>query len=242
MSDFGKYIQTVEAVAGGVQFGYLDDLRMVQYKCIILSICGDEDDLNRGKAVFFAMDQVGKPYFLHVGGPNTSLGATTWYCSELVYASWKYAGVDIGVKKDSNGNDVFVGDVIYPQDIYNSYNTYELMDYDNHPYLDLSLVKKEGSTWTIKITNNTYCDRQVYYNKQLCFLNDGLSWKNLNSVSFIILNYHAYATIQVTDNFFASTVAVCFVTSYIRYISCADQMNTQNLTLVQHNNTMVFGI
>ena len=46
------------------------------------------------KSLYFAEQQVGKPYLFKTGTPNTNIDSKNWYCSELVCASIKY-GFDI---------------------------------------------------------------------------------------------------------------------------------------------------
>lgn len=99
---YGSYMQTIEAVGGGVQYGFLDDLRMAEYKIKILRVSGATSTV-RNNAIYFIRAQLGKPYYLNTFRLNTSIDSLEWYCSELVYAAYKYAGIDIGVKQGSNG-------------------------------------------------------------------------------------------------------------------------------------------
>ncbi len=49
------------------------------------------------KVIYFNEQQVGKEYKFKIWGRNTDINSTTWYCSELVVASFKYAtGIDLG--------------------------------------------------------------------------------------------------------------------------------------------------
>lgn len=122
---YSNYIQTIEAVGGGVQYGFLDDLRMTKFKVKILRVSG-ATALAKTNAIFFIKQQLGKNYNLNTFRLNTDINSSSWYCSELLYACYKYINIDIGVKKNANGNDVFLSLGCLPADIYNSYNTYSI--------------------------------------------------------------------------------------------------------------------
>lgn len=223
-SSYGNYIQTVEAVGGGVQRGFLDDLRMTAYKCEILRV-SNSNASKIDSTLYFAKKQIGKPYSLNIYRLNTSINSTEWYCSELVYASWKYAGIDIGVKKDANGNDVYLSLGCLPKDINDSYNTYRIsMPY--YGFLSLSINSKSSNTWKIKVRNASSVEIKMFYNSKMCFKGDAESWANLNDVKSINISSYSYVIVDITENWFATSITTSYVKGKYRIITYADNLNT----------------
>lgn len=230
-SSYGAYIETIEAVGGGVQRGFLDDLRMTSYKCKILRVSG-RNDINTSNAIYFAKEQIGKKYSLNTFRLNTSINSTEWYCSELVYASWKFAGIDIGVKKEGN-KDVFLSLGCLPSDINNSYNTFEIsMPY--YGFLSLGISAKNGNTWKIKIFNNSSISLEVEYNSKMCNYNDAKEWKNLNDLKNASIAANSYVIVSIYENWFATSIAASFVKGNYRMITYANNLSTSALT--SYNN------
>lgn len=152
-SYYGNYIETIEAVGGGVQRGFLDDIRMTAFKCQIIRVKGNDEE-KTNKAIFFAKQQVNKKYSLDIFRLNTAINSSEWYCSELVYACWKYAGIDIGVKKDKNDKDVYLSLGCLPNDINNSYNT-SLLVVNPFEYLYLYNTVKSENVWSFFFFNSS---------------------------------------------------------------------------------------
>lgn len=157
-SDYGNYVQTIEAVGSGVRYGVLDDTRMVNFGVVILRVVGATES-DRRTAIYFAQGQIGKPYELNTFRLNMAYNSSMWYCSEMVYAAYKYTGIDIGVKKDASGRNIYLDKGCLPADIYNSYNTYNKCIV-NRNYIDVQLVY--GGKWQVRIYNNTGFGQTVY--------------------------------------------------------------------------------
>lgn len=231
-SEVGTYIQTIEAVGGGVQFGYLDDTRMVDFGVKILRV-KDATQNNIEDAKHFCSKQVGKKYSLNPLRLNTSIDSTSWYCSELMYAAYKYAGIDIGVRKNSVGEDVHLSLGCIPSDIYKSYNVSEqTVDYqDSYCFLDLEIVSKTENTWTIKVINNTDIDIPFEYNSKMCFKNDAQKWSGLNDVVDDKVLANNSTEIYISENLFATSIVVSWTHNTHRYISYAYNLDNKDKTL-----------
>lgn len=230
-----NYIQTIEAVESGVKYGYLDDYRMVKFKCKILRVKNANDE-QKNNAVYFASNQVGKTYNLNIFRLNTSINSTEWYCSELVYACFKYAGIDIGVKKDGAGNDVYLQLGCLPSDIYNSYNTSELTAKAH--YLYFTLKEKKSTTWIVNIRNTSEIQQKVAYNRKMCFSNDAKTWSNLNDISTFTLSPYSSRDVNVSENFFATSIVAALITEHgSKAITYADNLkkSNNNYSLKQYN-------
>ena len=93
-SDYGDYIQTIESVASGVQYGFLDDKRMIDYQVTIYRVYRATELGVVSRALSFLKKQLGKPYSINY--TCTHIGdQPSWYCSELIYAAYYDAGMDI---------------------------------------------------------------------------------------------------------------------------------------------------
>lgn len=180
-SSYGNYIETIEAVGGGVQYGFIDDVRITAYKCKILRVKGSDKE-KVDKAVYFAWKQVGKRYNLNIFRLNTDINSNEWYCSELVYACWKYAGIDINGRNNA-GNNHLLG--CLPVDINNSSNTTELT-VQPFDYLYLYNVKFSKNVWSFYFfNNNSHIISDIFYTGKMCNYKSLVKekWFNLNKIT-----------------------------------------------------------
>lgn len=198
---YGSYIQTMEAVGSGVTFGFIDDARMVDFGVIILRVSGATTS-KVGQAKYFCRQQLGKSYFLNILRLNTDINSTSWYCSEMIYAAYNYAGIDIGVKKDGAGNDVYLSLGCIPGDIYNSYNTYSV---HISGFLDISVVSKASGKWTIAVSNNHNYGIAFEYNTKMCFKGDAESWSGLNHIASASVAAGSSVNVVISENVFANS-------------------------------------
>lgn len=228
---YGNYIQTIEAVGGGVQFGFLDDTRIVDYGVKILRVQGSNDEIVN-EAKYFIYQQLGKSYFLNITRLNTSIDSDSWYCSELVYASYKYAGIDIGVKKNEEGEDIYLSLGCIPSDIYNSYNTYEITMPAADPYfLEIEIVSKTGNTWTIAVTNSTMWDITFEYNTKMCFKEDAQTWSGLDHITEEEVEAGSTISVDIQENLFATSIVFSRTGNGKRFITYAYSLKESNKTM-----------
>lgn len=230
-SDYGSYIQTIDCVMKGVQFGFLDDNRMVNFQVVILRV-GLAGQEQRDKVRDFHYKQLGKEYNLWEAGAyrrlNTDINSTDWYCSELMYAAYKYAGIEM---LDAVGVD----GGCWPSDILKSSFTYVNMSYANGAYLKLAIVEKNGHDWTINVTNNSNQTVTVRYNKKMCNYGDAQNWTGLKDIAEKNVSANATVEFIVKENWFATSVAFSkkFVNNEqpMRLITFADMLDNDSKTL-----------
>lgn len=228
---YGNYIQTIEAVGGGVQFGFLDDTRIVDFGIKILRVQGADDEVV-DTAKYFIHEQLGKDYFLNITRLNTSIDSDSWYCSELVYAAYKYAGIDIGVKKNDKGENVYLSLGCIPSDIYKSYNTYEVEMIAAEPYfLEIAIVGKSNRTWTIAVTNSTTRDMSFEYNTKMCFKGDAQTWTGLDDIDVTEIKAGETINVDIQENLFATSIAFSYIEAGKRYITYAYGLNNDDNTM-----------
>lgn len=226
-SAYGDYIQTIEAVGSGVSYGMLDDNRMVNFGVMILRVVGATQS-DREDAVYFAEQQIGKPYSLNTLRLNTSINSSQWYCSELVYAAYNYVGIDIGVRKDEYGFDYTMQLGCLPWDIYYSYNTYD-KGVKGANYIDIQLLY--GPRWQVRIFNNTGSGRAVYYNSKMAFKDDAKNWSGLSDIKSVYIASGSYTTVTITENWFATDIAISVIIGGNRYVTYAHNLESTYYTM-----------
>ena len=91
-----KYVRIIEATNSGVNYGVLDDERMLIKKDFILRT---KKNCNKTQVINFCKKQLNKPYNWYVWQKKTSEKSESWYCSEMVWAAYKTQGIDLERKK-----------------------------------------------------------------------------------------------------------------------------------------------
>lgn len=106
-------------------------------------------------------------------------------------------------------------------------------------YLSLSNVGKSGGTWRIKITNPFSYSITVYYNEKMCFSDDAKNWTGLNDVVSVTISANSSKTVNISENWFATSIAISYITDGYRIISYADNLSTGGGIKVYHNNIKI---
>jgi hypothetical protein len=118
-----NYWRLMEAVhPGGVCRGVLDDDRFVDRKGYLLYV-PSSTSTQRSQAIYFVTQQLGKPWALQPFTKPTSINHPRWQCSTLVWAAYKYVGIDIEQKGFGSGPG------ITPHDIRDAGTTSEYYNY-----------------------------------------------------------------------------------------------------------------
>lgn len=119
----GKYyIRVIEAISEGVVRSVLDDTRCDD-KSVYVYRVKDATSENIKLAVLFAICQLEKDYALDLK-KDTSINEEDWYCSELVWAAYKYVGINLerSLALSDNEPGVSPRDIAYgPYSLYVSY-------------------------------------------------------------------------------------------------------------------------
>ena len=152
----GTFIETIEAVPSSVRFGWLDDNRMKTQGVVILRpVYANSTNINQ--ASYFVYGQLGKPYNFPYdsGRVNTSYYSANWYCSELVYAVYYYAGVNL--------HSVTTNNYCLPRHLYETSYTYTK---NFSQTLDIEYVEKTSGNWKIKVRNTNSFSMSFKYNKK----------------------------------------------------------------------------
>lgn len=213
---YGSYIQTIEAVGEGVQFGFLDDARMIAFGVVVLRPTNTNATIV-ARASEFHYKQLNKPYKLPLSAAETDINTSSWYCSELTNAAYYYAGINFSAVNSAG--------TVMPYDILHSNRT-EYVRYGK--YLDVRIAKYYGveDGYTLEVFNNTGGTVTVEYNSKMCFLSDAENWTGLADIKTISLNNGSMTRINIYKNFMANAVAISYVNSGMRYITYGTELRT----------------
>lgn len=230
LSDGSCYVRTLEAVSKGVGYGYLDDDRMVDYGVIILRVNGVTDRIIND-AVYFSKRQIGKAYEIHFDNKlNYDINSETWYCSELVYAAYLYAGKYISI------NWSFC---LLPSNLYDSPDTYTINVEDR--FLKIKNCGKTGGKWRILVTNQNNYTITVKYNKKMCFAKDAENWSGLRDIKEVTVSANSAIDLLIDTNFFASTVVFGYIpngTNQVLLVTYANELSV-NGGMAVYNNVLM---
>lgn len=107
------YIRIIEAVSDGVTRGVLCDERANSRASSVWRVSGSTST-QRANAVSFARSQLGKSWVFDFT-KDTDANSWWWYCSELVWASYKNQGIDIAPNSGIGimPNDIINGGKVY---------------------------------------------------------------------------------------------------------------------------------
>ncbi len=238
-SDFGNYVQTIEAVGGGVQRGYLDDYRIVNFKCYILRVKGKKKELT-DKAVYFTEKQVGKSYLWNPLKLHTGIDCETWYCSQLTYSAWKYAGIDIAAE---NAGETFSKNFCLPSDINNAYNTANV-NIDSNYYFSLgfAVYNSEKQQYWLAVHNNTSMTLTLEHSSYLSFPEYITTWDvqdtekgecaGLKDIQYVKFSPYETKNISFSSDLYATTAGVSYVLyTGVRFITYANHFDTIKMTM-----------
>lgn len=228
---YGNYIETIEAVPDSVQHGYLDDERITRYGVKILRVLDNQYFVNN--AVYFMEKQLGKPYSLDILRSNSDINSSEWYCSELVWAAYYYAGIDIcTINGMGHGEEGNTGGPL-PYSLYASDYTYEIGL--NSPFVLMSIIGKSGFKWNIRLTNINSFPKTVKYNEKMCNFDDCTNWKNLHNLVSVEIGEHSYKDVTINENWFATSVVCGWESNNKNYVTYADGLNATNRKMMVRN-------
>ncbi|HHT67106.1 MAG TPA: hypothetical protein GX010_02640 [Erysipelotrichaceae bacterium] len=232
-SSQNTYIQVIEAIdnSSGVQFGYLDDQRIIENKFEIYRYYQGITDYQFNLIYAFLDEQIGDDYKLH-NHVQTSYYCNDWYCGELVYAAYYYAGINIAPSFTDLNSSFLIGTTIC------NGITAERIHLDKDLFLILQMVRKNFSSYTIRIINCSNFYISAYYNSKMCFENDAKNWVNLNDIHCTDIFSYSYVEVSISMNWFATHVTTSFCLINLnrkeRLITYANELSDTGLT--SYNN------
>lgn len=115
-------------------------------------------------------------------------------------------GSGIGISyKSGNDRYVFFGD-----DLDNDC-TMDVEGSIRNETIKADIISKSGSTWNIRLTNNTGATRTFYYNKRMCLKGDAETFTGLSDVGYITLSNNSSQTIYITENGASRYITMCYI-------------------------------
>ncbi|MBP5092049.1 MAG: hypothetical protein J6328_05795 [Bacilli bacterium] len=97
-------------------------------------------------------------------------------------------------------------------------------------FLGLSLPRKSGNTWTVNVKNNTYVKIHGQYNRKMCNFNDAKYWtSSLKDIADFTIEPQSSIDINISENWFATSIVVSMVLDAKRYITYADNLSSGSL-------------
>ncbi len=218
--DNTTYFQTIEAVAGGVQYGFLDDNRILRYGVCIYRVYRARELNVISRAKNFIINQVGKKYSLDFTKTDVDENEEEWYCSELVFAAYWAGGMNIANSSNYDFNPTESG--LLPVQI-----TWEFLNYQvslAFSHLEISINKYESGKWFINVRNSNPFSITLEYNTKMCYEGDAKEWKGLKDIKSEQIDSHSSTEVTISQNFFATTIVFSYVKENTRYITYANEL------------------
>lgn len=100
----------------------------------------------------------------------------------------------------------------------------------HYDYLELDVASKIGSIWRIEITNTSPMGIEVEYNTKMCYWDDARNWTGLNDVAKINLKPYETKKVNISENWFATSIACSYIDNGHRVITCANNLSVAGLT------------
>ncbi len=240
-SVYGNYIQTVEAVLSGVQYGFLDTNRMLNYRIQIYRVYRATELGAVNAAKQFVFDQIGKSYsfdFSHTDIDNQD----EWYCSELVYAAYYSGGIDILYSPLAlDGHTFFPHEdtPFIPTLIQKRFFGGKAFDCSPQ-FLQIRIKNFERNNWYIEVYNPNVFDLYIDYDSKMCFYNDAKNWSNLNNgdIHTAFINSGNTYTVCISENLFATSIAISYYWIGHRYVTYANKLNRFDYSLNVETNVI----
>jgi len=224
VTHYFNFVETIEAFAGGVRFGFLDDARILECGTKVLRVRNASDTARRN-AVEFCMNQYGEAYELNpIETPYlvpTSL-RNSWYCTQLVFAAYFYQGYDLTfnssegftlapggiISSPIRGDDIAASD--YIEEV--PFNT----EFTNQ-FIKINI----NGSHSFNFANGTSAKRTVKYAGSLYNFCDAL--ENFRSITNQTVNIAAQSNknVSISYNFLAGTVAAWYKENQAMYVTLA---------------------
>ena len=107
-------------------------------------------------------------------------------------------------------------------------------------YLQIENEGKVDGKWKIKVSNPFPRSIALSYNSKMCNYDDAKNWNGLNDVDApVSIPANGYRYIYISPNWFATSIAVSYISNGYRFITYADGLNTNGSMNVYNNRVAV---
>ena len=218
-----RFVETIEAFAGGVRFGFLDDDRVLQCGTKVLRVAGASETARRN-AVQFCLNQYDESYDLDLFETNYNVpgnGRSRWYCTQLVFAAYYHQSIDL-TYKSSNGYSVvsdgkiqgpITGDMIAAGDCMQEIHCDQAFE---NQFIQIS---RNGSNF--QLSNLTAEGRKVNYTGSLYNFCD--AYQNYRTICHqqVYVYANTSAIVGISYNLAANTAAAWYEIGNTMYVTLA---------------------
>lgn len=105
-----------------------------------------------------------------------------------------------------------------------------------------NLVGKIGTSWLVEVTNTSGSGKYFDFNQKMCFENDAKNWTNLSDVGNTVeVSVGRTVTLKISENGFATHIAISYVTGSARKIIYANNLAT-SCSMSCHSNDAPYNI
>ena len=217
------FVETIEAFAGGVRFGFLDDDRVLQCGTKVLRVAGASETARRN-AVEFCMDQYDEAYDLDLFETNYNVpgnGRSRWYCTQLVFAAYYHQNIDLTYRSATGYSAVFNGKIIGPitGDMIAAGDCMQEIHCDQAFENQFIQISRNGSNF--QLSNLTAEGRKVNYTGSLYNFCD--AYKNYRTICHqqVYVYANTSATVGISYNLAANTAAAWYEVGNTMYVTLA---------------------
>lgn len=134
----------------------------------------------------------------------------------------------------------------YADNLWNTYNVYKMTAHSSTKFFNnytlngmkVGITGKNGNRWIIELTNSTGSTRSFDYNYMMCNSGDAQNWTGLSHVTSTGDLANAVSTqIEIQENGFATSIAICYIIGETRYILYAKDLNEESGTMTAQGNS-----
>lgn len=106
-------------------------------------------------------------------------------------------------------------------------------------YLDITNVEKSGSIWKVSVENFTDSSVTVFYNSKMCYFSDAQNWTGLKDIQYDTLPANSTKIYTISENTSSTSIALSYIKNDVRYITYADNLNTNGSCRAMYNTKNV---
>ena len=107
--------------------------------------------------------------------------------------------------------------------------------------MEVTIIRKIGGTWTLRLTNKTGNSKVFLYNSRMCFYNDAKNWSGLKDIAqTTTLENGKSTTLEISEYGTATSIALSYVSGNRQYIFYADNLNPSSGTMSSYSSSKAY--
>lgn len=104
---------------------------------------------------------------------------------------------------------------------------------------NIGYYSNESNGWNIEIKNYKTKDIRVVYNKKMCVESDAKNWSGLKDIGYVEIPAGGTKIVQIQENRTDTFIAISYIENDVRYITYADNLNTNGSCRAMYNTKNV---